>query len=246
MNAAAHDISLSRRHVLIGGVALTLTFAAGRIDVSRGRCCRRRTQRPEPEPMGVDRFRRLDLDHVARDRDGAGLHDLAAAYRCRRARRRLEQGARRSRAADRRGLWQPRLRRHALHRGQQRRAQLLRAASPCRRRRASRPARECRASAARAGLRAHNRAKRCCAREVGPPFDLWRNRRARHRGSRDARAGDGCRVEARQRLPPDRSRHHARRAAQQGQRQRAICHRRAGPGHAVRDGAARTRRRLRP
>ena len=34
MTVAAHDISVSRRHVLIGGVALTLTFAAGRIDIS--------------------------------------------------------------------------------------------------------------------------------------------------------------------------------------------------------------------
>ena len=231
---------LSRRQVMVGAAGLTFALALP------GTAAHAAASASERAGKALNPWLSIAPDGTitimsAGDRDGAGLDDLAAADPRRGARRRLVEGAHRAGAADRPALRQSRLRRHDLHRRQQCGAELFPAAAHLRRAGAPRAARQRREEARRAGRRADHRAERRRARQVGPAPELWRDRGVRG----DSRQGAGDQAgatEAAERVPPDRQGRDARRAAGQGQRQRAICHRRAGAGHALRRGAARAGR----
>ena len=84
------ETALSRRQVMIGAAGLTFAIAAtGRADAAVLAAERTGTG---DEPVGQHRARRHHHHHVGRDRDGAGVDDLAAADHRRRARRRLDAG----------------------------------------------------------------------------------------------------------------------------------------------------------
>ena len=104
-------------------------------------------------------------------------------------------------------------------------------------------ARQRRQEARRAGRGADHRAERGGARQVRPQAELWRDRR-HCRGAGQGAGDQAGGAEEAERLPADRQGRDAGRAAGQGQRQRALRHRRAGPEHALRHRAARAGRRL--
>ncbi len=193
--------------------------------------------------MGEHRHRWNDHHHVACDRNGARVDDLAAFDRRGRARCGLVEGARRAGAADRCDLRQPWLPGHDVYRRLQCGDELLPAVARLWRPGAPRAHGERRQEARRAARRAQHRAERGRARQVGPQAQLWRDRRL-CRGSGQSAGGETRGIEEAERVPAHRQRRAAGGGAGQSQRQRALQHRRAGAEHALRRGPARTGRRF--
>ena len=166
--APSRRARLSRRQVMIGAAGLTFAVALGANRRAAAAALSGERSRQCAEPVGEHRRRRDDHDHVAGDRDGAGVHDLAAADHRGGTRRRLVEGAGRAGAADRRDLRQSRLRRHDVHRRLQRSDELLSAAAPVRRAGAPGVARQCRQEARRAASRSSppSRARSCTPRRA--------------------------------------------------------------------------------
>ena len=236
-----------RRRFMVGAAGLTFGVVAGVPELlleatARARAARRRDRR---QPVGHALDRRHGVHHVARDRDGAGLAHGDSGDPRRRDGRRLEQGQDRAGAAERQALRQPALRRNAMYTAGS--ATVTGYFTPMRQFGAQ-VRYVLMDNAARhwnvPHVRAHDRARASSLHEKSGRRLAYGEIAAF--ATVPAKApeialeplDEGA-------LPPDRQRRHARRRAGQGERHRAVQHRRAGAGHDLRRDPAPAGRRRR-